>query len=261
MRARPACAALLALAFAACGSVSGAPPGPVTLSYTKALGPVVRQALAPSFKEATGFQVAPAPVGGADVVIAPLASHRHGGWYATFARAPLLLAYDPSSPFAPALRSEPWYDVAAEPGFRLGRVRAAAGPQGALSLEALHLALLRNHPLRGSRLARTRTVVSSQADLVAMLGAHGLDAAFMYSDQAAAAHLPVVPLDLSLPPATFTVTIPRGAGDLQAASAFVRFLLGSHARPLLQSYDLTAVAPRVYGRPPAGVAALPGRHR
>lgn len=263
MRARPAFAALLALAFAGCGRVTGASPASVTLSYARGLGPVVRQALVPSFKEATGYQVTSAPAGGADVVIAPLASgHRgpRGAWYATFARAPLLLAYDPSSPFAPALRSQPWYEVAGEPGFRLGRVRRAAGPEGALSLDALHLALVRNPSLRGSLLARTPSVVASQDDLVAMLGAHELDAAFMFSDEAAAAHLPVVPLDLSLPPAVFTVTIPRGVQDLRAASAFVRFLLGSRARPLLQSYDLSAVAPRVYGRPPGGVGTVPSRH-
>ena len=56
-------------------------------------------------------------------------------WYATFAQSPLVIGYNPSSQFADALKTKPWYEVMQEPGMRIGRTDPKLDPKGQLTVE------------------------------------------------------------------------------------------------------------------------------
>ena len=50
------------------------------------------------------------------------------------AASPLVLGYNPSSKFAQALRTKPWYDVIDQPGFLIGRTDPTTDPKGVLAV-------------------------------------------------------------------------------------------------------------------------------
>jgi hypothetical protein len=54
-------------------------------------------------------------------------------WYVTFARSPLVIGYSPTSRFAAALKTKPWYEVLQEPGIKIGRTDPKLDPKGAFS--------------------------------------------------------------------------------------------------------------------------------
>ena len=59
-------------------------------------------------------------------------------WYATFAKAPLVIGYNSNSQFASDFRSKHWYQVIPEPSNRIGRSDPALDPKGKLTVDALH---------------------------------------------------------------------------------------------------------------------------
>lgn len=58
-------------------------------------------------------------------------------WYVTFACAPLMIGYNPGSKFAADLKSKPWYQVIAQPGFKLGTTNPQVDPNGKFAQQAL----------------------------------------------------------------------------------------------------------------------------
>lgn len=244
--------------------------GPVSVLYAGSLVDVVEKQLAPGFHAATGYTLDGFPGGSSalaseikakvrrgDVFIsasrsvnATLEGAADGGWvswYATFARSPLVLGYNPSSRFASAIRSEPWYQVLTKPGILVGRTDPATDPKGKLTVTALDDAASLYHRPGLVRLADAPSNVFPEETLVGRLQAGQLDAGFFYSSETTAASLPSVPVSLpgrSLD-ATYTVTVLSGAPDLAGAEAFVSYLLGPQGRAILGKDGFEVVRPPV----------------
>jgi molybdate/tungstate transport system substrate-binding protein len=187
-------------------------------------------------------------------VDATLAAAGAGGtWYVTFASVPLVLGYDPHSRFAAALRRGPWYAVVTTPGFALGRTDPALDPKGLLAREALDAAAEATHDRALGAVAQEPAGVFPEETLLGRLEAGQLDAAFLYRDEAVAAHVPYVSLAPESEHTTFTVTVLRGATHRASALAFVEFLLGPTARRVLaaEGLDVSGVTLHGSGAPPA----------
>ena len=152
--------------------------GPVDVLYAGSLEDLLQQEVGPAFARATGYSVndiswarmrSPARSGGkhqGDVFISasPTVNKTFEGstngywvsWYAGFGTSPLVLGYNPSSKFAAALRTKPWYDVVGQPDFLIGRTDPTTDPKGVLPIEALDKAAKAHHipALNASRLRR-----------------------------------------------------------------------------------------------------------
>jgi molybdate/tungstate transport system substrate-binding protein len=240
--------------------------GTVDVLSAGSLQDLMQQVVGPGFTKATGYSVNGFSAGSdalaseirgktevGDVFIsaspsvnATLEGPANGAWvswYAGFAASPLVLAYNPSSRFAAALKSKPWYDVVGQPGFLLGRTDPATDPKGALAVEALDQASKAHHLPGLASLATSSANVFPETSLVGELQAGQLDAGFFYGDEAAAAHLTTIPLrgtDLS---AHYTITILNNAPHAAAARAFVAFLLGASGRSILKRNGLVPTVP------------------
>lgn len=285
---------LVSVAAAGCGSASGTgsasgagaatttgagaqAAGQVRLLYAGSLVDLVEHHLGPAFHQATGATLDGLPGGSvalaheiddgvhrADVFLsaAPsvnslLEGAAHGNrlrWYATFAAAGLVLAYEPSSRFAAALRSRPWYDVVTEPGFRLGRTDPALDPKGRLTVAALHSAAARFHD-PALLAALSRSEVFPEEELLGRLESGQLDAGFFYANEAVEQRLPMVALGVP-EEARYTVSVLTDAPNPRGGAAFVAFLLGARGRALLAADGLTVLTPKVSGDPAAVPAAL-----
>jgi molybdate/tungstate transport system substrate-binding protein len=268
------CLALLVLA--ACGSGSGGSTAPtsgssghsgtVDVLSAGSLLAVVQKALAPGFHEATGDNVSNYSAGSDDLVAAikgkvkqgdvfisaspatdtELEGSAHGGWvswYATFATSPLVLGYNPRSSFASALRSEPWYDVIARHGLRIGLTPPASDPKGALAVQALDATAKTHHAPALRSIGTTATNQFPETSLAAEVASGQLDAGFFYLAEANAAGIPTVPLTGVHLKATYTVTVLNGAPHAAAADAFVKYLLSSAGQADLKRYGFTLVTP------------------
>ena len=160
-------------------------------------------------------------------------------WYATFASAPLVIAYNPKTSFAKELRTKPWYQAIAEPGIKLGRTDPVLDPKGRLTVEALNQAQqLYGLPGFAARIEGAAQVFPEE-DLVGRLEAGQLDAGFFYANEARDRKLPTVPLGKVKLAATYTVTVLQNAPDPAGAIDFVTYLLGAHGRALLQADGIT----------------------
>jgi molybdate/tungstate transport system substrate-binding protein len=174
-------------------------------------------------------------------------------WYAVFAKAPLVLGYEPGGRFAAALRHQPWYDVVTRAGFRLGRTDPAIDPKGQLSVVALRDTALAVHRSGLEAITRDPATVFPEEALLGRVESGQLDAAFLYADEARVARLPYVdlaPARLSMP---FAVTILQGAPHPGAALDFVRYLWGRAGSRLLHAEGLVTEVPRAHGAVPASV--------
>lgn len=296
-RAWPAALAA-ALLVSGCGRGAATAPAPavaapaggkVAVLYAGSLVNLMEHQIGPAFDRASGdhFQ---GYAGGsvalahqirghlirADVFIsavpsvnASLMGTAHGDWvrwYASFAAAPLVIGYNPKSRFAAALKTQPWYRVLGEPGFRLGRTDPKLDPKGALTIQLVQRAAALYHrpqlvrQLLGA--AENPAQVFPEQNLVGRLQAGQLDAGFFYANEAVQAHIPFV----SLPPALrlsalYTLTVVRGAPDPAGAAAFARYLLGPAARAFFRQDGLQVVPPKVVGQAaavPAGLRPLLG---
>lgn len=292
--------ALVLCAAGGCGASRGAPAsvsrsaaapaghGRVSVLYAGSLVHLMETSVGPAFDGATGYtfqgyaggsQALASQIQGglrrADVFISAAPSvdaalGPKGGdwvqWYASFATAPLVIGYNPSSRFATALTTQPWYQVLVEPGFRLGRTDPKLDPKGALTVKFVQAAAAYYHrPTLERQILGTpenAAQVFPEASLVGRLQAGQLDAGFFYSNEAKDAGIPTLTLPTPLAVgAVFTVTVVRNAPDPAGAVAFVRFLLGSHGAALLRADGLTVLPPKVSGEHsavPAGLAASLG---
>lgn len=259
----------------------------MSVLYAGSLVHVMVDGIAPAFSRATGDRVAGDPGGSlalahaisgrlqrADVFIsaepsvnASLMGRQQGGWvswYVPFAASPLVLAYNPRGPFATALQTQPWYQVALQPGFRLGRTDPKLDPKGALTVRFVQAAASYYHrPRLAAELlggAENPRQVFPETALVGRLQAGEVDAGFLYAEEAMAAHLPYLSLPPAITPqAEYTVTILRAAPDARAAVAFVRFLLGPQGQAILRRSGFGGVHPALVGQPaqvPPGLRRL-----
>jgi molybdate/tungstate transport system substrate-binding protein len=88
--------------------------------------------------------------------------------------------------------------------------------------------------------------------LVGRLQSGQLDAGFFYAAEARAAGIPTVPLTGRTFAASYTITVLRAAPHEAAAEAFVEYLLGPGARPLLNADGFVLTAP-----PPVSGTGVP----
>jgi molybdate/tungstate transport system substrate-binding protein len=168
-------------------------------------------------------------------------------WYDQFAASPLVLGYNPSSAFAHALKTKPWYSVISEPGFHLGRTDPATDPKGALADEALNQAASK-HDQPGLKTLGTETSdVYAEETLVGDLQSGQVDAGFFYGVEAAAANIKTVSLSGTSLAGKYTVTILNKAPHGAAAVAFVKFLLGRAGQKILAHNGLVSAKPKVTG--------------
>lgn len=247
----------------ASSSTAGA-PGPVDVLYAGSLVDLMQNQVDPAFAHATGGTVN-GVAGGSDALASQIkgetrqadvfisaarsvnpalegsANGSWVSWYSSFATSSLVLAYNPQSPFASALKSRPWYDVVDQPGFRLGRTDPATDPKGVLAVNVLRQVSAEHHLPALASIANGSANVFPEATLVGRLQAGQLDAGFFYTVETKAAHLTTVPLVGVHAAATFTVTVLNRAPHRAAAIAFVRFLLGRTGAALLRRDGLTPI--------------------
>lgn len=270
-----AATSLLCVAAAVGTDVAGASTrgsGPVDVLYAGSFEDLMQQVVVPAFTRATGYNVngfsdgsdalaseirGKTEVGDVFISASPTVNKTLEGstngswvsWYAGFATSPLVLGYNPSSKFAAALKSKPWYEVVGQPGFLLGRTDPMTDPKGVLAVEALDKAA-KAHPLPGlATLATSTANVFPETSLVGELQAGQLDAGFFYGVEASAAHLRTVPLAGTHLSAQYTITVLNRAPHAAAARAFVAFLLGKSGRSLLRRNGLVpSVPPTLSGR-------------
>ncbi len=269
----------LAVALAGCGASQV--PAPVTHSavvvlYAGSLVQLMTQSITPAYNRGSGDQLQGYPGGSvalaneikgkliqADVFISAepsvnesLMGSANGGWvtwYATFAKAPLVIGYNPSSRFANLFKSEPWYQVLTTPGFLLGRTDPALDPKGVLTIQVvqrqaqlLHRPGLVNQMLGA---AENPAQIFPEQELVGRLLTGQLDGAFFYQNEAVQAKIPYIALpatvDLS---ALYTATVLHGARHPAAAQALVAFLYSSQGQALMRASGLSPVTPTLTGR-------------
>ena len=259
---------------------SPTPPGPVDVLSAGSLQDLMQDQVAPAFHKATGDTLDNVSMGSdalasgikggvlqGDVFIsaspavnASLEGSSNGNWvswYDQFASSPLVLGYNPSSTFARALKSKPWYEVISASGFHLGRTDPTTDPKGVLADDALDQAAKR-HDLPALKTLGTETSdVFPETSLVGELQAGQLDAGFFYGVEAAAANIKTVPLTGTSLAGDYTITILNKAPHEAAAVAFVNFLLGKAGQKILAKNGVVAAKPKVSGSKfaPIGVEA------
>jgi molybdate/tungstate transport system substrate-binding protein len=276
-RAGIAAIAAASLALAGCGS-SGGGHGTVNVLYAGSLVDLMEHQLGPAFAHSQGYGYQGVGAGSTELV-AQIKGHVRQGdvfisaspeadlklegaangnrvrWYATFAKSPLVIGYNPHSRFATAFRSEPWYRVITKPGIRVGRTDPKLDPKGKLTVEALEEAAAALHQT-ALKTALSRFPVFPEEDLVGRLEAGQLDAGFFYSVEAAAQHLPTVALRPVKADATYTITILSGASNQSGARAFVAFFLGPRGRRILARNGMLLTKPHLVGQASAAPASL-----
>lgn len=215
-------------------------------------------------------------------------------WYVRFASSPLVVAYNPSSRFAPELAAiasgrRPLTDlftVMAEPGFLLGRTNPSTDPQGQAFYEMVELAQARLG-LPAGTVARVLgqpdnpAQIFSETSLEARLQAGQLDASSAFLSQAVQLRIPYIALpadiDFGNPAmasiyATATVSVGNntvvhgvplvvdittlGEHDAQAADAFVAYLLSAVGRQEMSSAGYELLPPTAFGQLSAIPAAV-----
>ena len=246
--------------------------GPVDVLYAGSLVTLMQTSLDAAFHRATGYTVTGISAGStalaseikggvrvadvfvsaasrSDVALEGRANGNWVSWYATVATSPLLLGYNPSSAFAAALRSKPWWSVVTRPGFQVGRTNPVTDPKGVLTVKAVDETANKEHDPRLRSIVATTADVFPEQAMVGRLQSGQLDAGFFYGVEAAAAKLPTVPLKGVDLHAVFTVTVVAHAPHPAGADAFVRFLLGAEGRSLLDKNGMRGLAhPEVRGK-------------
>jgi molybdate/tungstate transport system substrate-binding protein len=246
--------------------------GPVDVLSAGSLQDLLQQQVAPAFQKATGYTLNDTSMGSdaiangikggtlqGDVFISasPTVNKTLEGsadgnwvsWYASVGSSPLVLGYNPSSKFAGALRSKPWYEVIDEPGFLIGRTDPATDPKGVLAVTALDRAAKAHHIPTLKAIESSDSNVYPETSLVGQLQAGQLDAGFFYGVEAAAAHIRTVPLSGTSLAGVYTLTVLNRAPHESAARAFVAFLLGKSGQRILEKNGIVPITPpKVSGR-------------
>ena len=247
-------------------AASPLPSGPVDVLSAGSLQDLLQQQVGPAFQQATGDTLNDTSMGSTalangikggtlqgDVFISAspavndtLEGSANGNWvswYAEFGSSPLLLGYNPSSKFAAALRTKPWYDVIDQPGFLIGRTDPATDPKGVLAVTALDRAAKAHHIPALKAIASSTSDVYPETSLVGQLQAGQLDAGFFYGVEAAAADIKTVPLSGTNLAGVYTITVLNRAPHEAAARAFLAFLLSKDGQRILRKNGIVAITP------------------
>jgi molybdate/tungstate transport system substrate-binding protein len=268
-RALAAAAAVLLLSAAVVGCGSSANRRVVSVLYAGSLVNLMEHDLGPASQTASGYSFQGLGAGSTALVAQIKGKVRQGDvfisaspeanaglegrangswvtWYITFAKAPLVIGYNPHSRFAAQFRSEPWYRVVTQPGIRVGRTDPVLDPKGKLTVEAARQAG-RKFNLPALPHALSRFSVFPEESLVGRLQSGQLDAGFFYANEATEQHIPTVPLTGVALGATYTVTILARPPHPAGAQAFVNFLLGTTGRAMLRRHGLTVLPFKLTG--------------
>ncbi|MGI8413847.1 MAG: extracellular solute-binding protein [Solirubrobacteraceae bacterium] len=262
-------------------SASASGHGKVSVLYAGSLTNLMEHGLGAAFTQAEGYQFEGVGAGSDELVsqikgkvrrgdvfisASPKANKKLQGaandnyvsWYATFAKAPLLIAYNPHSRFAAKFRSEPWYKVITQAGIRVGRTDPKLDPKGKLTVEAATkaAAMLKMPALTK---AKAKFAVFPEETLVGRLQSGQLDAGFFYANEATQEHLQTVSLAPVSASASYTVSVLRGAPDEPGAAAFVKYLLGPSGKAMLAKSGLTVLPSMLTGSPAAVPVQLRSR--
>jgi len=281
------------------GAGIAAAAAPVRVLYAGSLVNLVEQGLRPAFAHKTGLTLEGRP--GGSVALARMILDRlqtpdvfisadpdvnrllmnagpspSTSWFFTLVRNTMVIAYHTRSRFAPALRraaagQQPWYQILASPGFRLGRTDPRLDPKGYRTLLLFRLAERYYHAtglearLLGS--PENPSQIFPEEELTGRLESGQLDAAIFYLNEAVEHHLPYVPLpdtiNLGNPamtavyaqvtystptgevrrgsPVVYTVTIPSTVRSLEGAVRFIQFLYDSGGQAILRAHGLLPV--------------------
>jgi molybdate/tungstate transport system substrate-binding protein len=243
----------------------------VDVLYAGSLVTLMQTALGPAFDGVTGYtfngfsggsdalaadikgrtQLADVFISASPAVNTSLEGSANGScvsWYANFATSPLVLGYNPHSPFASQLKSKPWYQVVTEPGFLLGRTDPATDPKGKLADEALNEAAVTDRTPALAQLPQATQGVYPEETLVGRIQSSQLDAGFFYAAEATAANIPTVSLGSIHMQAHYTITILNRSPHPRAAEAFVTFLESRQGRRIMEHDGLAVIAtPTVVG--------------
>jgi len=253
---------------ASASSASGgpAPAGTVRVLYAGSLVNLMKD-VGPAFDQADGGSLQGESAGSdalvneikgkvkqADVFISASTSANSGlmggkngdweSWYASFASAPLVIAYNPKSKFANDLKTKPWAEVVKEPGFTLGSTDPKLDPKGKLAAKALRI----------EKISTDKIKVFPEEQLLARLASGNLDAGFFYSSEAKDDKLPTVSLGGIHLAATYTVSVLNRAPNASGGQAFVKYLLSAPGKALVTRHGLTLQSVTVAGT----TSAIPG---
>jgi molybdate/tungstate transport system substrate-binding protein len=299
--------ALMFVGVIGCGTNKTTSVSPISVLYAGSLTTTMEHKLAPNFQKTTGVKVNGEGAGSSELaqemksglrqpdvfisaspsvnetLLMGTANHHLVNWYLTFARDQLVIAYSPSSRFAPMLKAASkghtvWYSVLEEQGFRLGRTDPKLDPKGASSVilcelaeKTYHLPGLANRLLGGS-VENTKQVFPEQS-LLAQLESGQMDAVIAYRHEAVDWKLPFVTLPQSInlgspadakvyarasvrtakgmvtrgAPIVFTVTIPSTVTHQSGAQSFVNYLISGEGHALLMADGFTSMPIEVGG--------------
>ena len=270
--------ALLSMLVAACGGSAGsgsaapsptASKGSLSVLYAGSLVNLMEHDMGPAFARASGYAYEGYGAGSTELVSQIKGGVRYGdvfisasptanqglqgsanrnlvSWYATFAKAPLVIGYNPNSQFASDFRSKQWYQVVTEPSIRIGRTDPTLDPKGKLTVDAMtQAASTLNMPSLTAALSNFP--VFPEETLVGRLESGQLDAGFFYSNEAKEQSIPTVAITPVALSATYTVTVLNNAEHPAAGAAFVAYLLSSTGQATLTRHGITVLPPSLSG--------------
>ena len=145
-------------------------------------------------------------------------------WYITFAQSPLVIGYNPSSKFAAALKTKPWYKVMQQPGIRIGRTDPKLDPKGQLTVSLLaHAEQVTGQAGLAQKVLgdpENPAQVLPEEILVGRLQSGQLDAGFFYSTETADLKIPAIPLPANMAlSAHYTATVLNNAPNAAGGAA------------------------------------------
>ncbi len=249
--------------------------GTVNVLYAGSLVKLMETKIGPDFKKSTGYDFSGYGAGStglanqikgkvrkgdvflsaspkADQLLEGAANGNWVSWYITFGSSKLVLGINPKSRFANDLKTKPWFDVVARPGFKVGFTDPKTDPKGKFTAEALK-DTGKAHPAL-NKVATNLENVFPEETLVAGLQSGQLDAGFFYTSEAKTANIQTVPLAGVNLGAKYTVTILKDAPNAAGATAFVKYLLGPQVQSIFKDAAFTVTTPpKANGTVPAGL--------
>ncbi len=155
---------------------------------------------------------------------------------ATFASASMVLGYSAKSAHRGLFESAasgktPLGSVLRTPGLAIGRTDPALDPKGERTLRSL--GIMKLPPDLGA--------IYPEEDLLARLEIGTLDAAFLYSTESIARHIPAIPLPGSASLSgeiTYTLAVMKAAPHPQAALTFARYIEAGSGRRIFEAAGL-----------------------
>jgi molybdate/tungstate transport system substrate-binding protein len=260
------------------------PTGKVSVLYAGSLLKLMEGGIGPAFDKATGgtfvgfgggsnglgnqikgkLRRADVFISASPKVDADLMGAANGdwvSWYATFAKSPVVIGYNPSSRFAAELKTKPWYVVLQEPGIKIGRTDPSLDPKGALTVQLLtHAEQVYKLPGLATKVLgapQNPDQVRPEENLVGRLQSGQIDVGFFYSTETTDLHIPFVPVSPEVAlGAQYTVTLVRDGENPSGAARFVAFLLGPEGKRIMHEHGLDVIAPSTAGDAKAVPASL-----